>query len=140
MWLFFASLLLCLIDIAFEGLGSWCRREREAAMRCGAAEAFEVDWRSLVLFLAGIAPVLSAAIHGILSTTEYTKLAQISTETAGRIYVLYETLAAIDAADVEATPQVLAPISAVVQQFAEEVIEEATGWKAMLRDKNLPLA
>ena len=44
------------------------------------------------------------------------------------------------ASDEPADQRRLAPMRDVVLELADTVIEEATGWRSMLRDKNEPLA
>ncbi len=93
-----------------------------------------------LLFFAALLPVFSAAIHGVLAHTEYTKLAETSAEIAVRIHDQYEQLAAIDVADEVEAARSLEPLRDAVFAFAETAINEATGWTATLRDKNVPLA
>jgi hypothetical protein len=135
--LFFASLVLCLLAVLFECFTPGCEGSQWTG--CAIVRSFDANWRSFVLFFAGIAPVLAAAIHGVLSTAEYAKLAETSAETAERVGTLYKELETIDSDDAQATPETLAPMRGIVEQFADEVISEAMGWKAMLRDKNVPL-
>lgn len=137
--LFFASLALCLLAVLFECFTPACEERHWAGKACAIVQRFGANWRSLVLFCAGIAPILSAAIHGVLSTAEYAKLAETSADTAERICALYQRLATLDGGDVQATPETLAPMRDIVEQFVGEVINEAMGWKAILRDKNVPL-
>ena len=110
-WLFFSSLVLCAIDLLAES--NW-------------PGVFNDNFKSLVLFGAVMAPTLSAAIHGILATTEYTK-------------VWEATITAFPDSEEAAGPEALAPIRDAVTAFADAAINEASDWRAMLRDKNVPL-
>jgi hypothetical protein len=123
-WLFFSSLVLCAIDLLAES--NW-------------PGVFNDNFKSLVLFGAVMAPTLSAAIHGILATTEYTKVAESSRETADRIAPLVATITAFPGSEEAAGPEALAPIRDAVTAFADAAINEASDWRAMLRDKNVPL-
>jgi hypothetical protein len=75
-----------------------------------------------------------AAIHGILRTTELARIADTSLAVEQRIRMLQEQLAARRP---EAPLEDLAPI---VERFCRLVTEEASGWNATLRDKDIPLA
>jgi hypothetical protein len=97
-------------------------------------------WRGLILFSSAMAPVLSAAIHGILANTEYTKVADTSGEVAQRIHELVDELSAMPVPDDWDSEKSTRPMRNAVQEFVGLVINEATGWRAMLRDKNVPLA
>ena len=108
-------------------------------MRCGTTSFFNENLKSLVLFGAVLAPVLAAAIHGVLATTEYTKVAESSRETADRITSLIAAITAFPPSEERAGPAALKPIRDAVTAFADAAINEASGWRAMLRDKNVPL-
>ena len=102
----------------------------------GKASAFHVRDRRSDRGLQRVCGSLKQQLHAIGVPADRSVRASGIAE---RISVLYQQLATIDGADVEATPETLAPMREIVEQFAEEVINEATGWKAMLRDKNVPL-
>jgi len=67
-------------------------------------------------------------------------VAESSRETADRIASLLVIVDAIPPSEAEATPLTLEPIRDAVAAFAGAAINEAVGWHAMLRDKNVPLA
>jgi len=139
--LFFVSLVLCLADLFFESETLRCATNSHGfIVPCPLTEIFNANIRSFVLFGAVMMPVLGAAIHGILATTEYTKVAESSRETADRIASLLVIVDAIPPSEADATPLTLEPIRDAVTAFAGAAINEAVGWHAMLRDKNVPLA
>jgi hypothetical protein len=92
-----------------------------------------------LLFLAAWLPVVSAATYAILTHAEYAKAADASGEVFERIQELYEKLSAMPVSDEPATRKSLAGMRSTVIEFAGIAITEATGWRAMLRDKNVPL-
>jgi hypothetical protein len=100
------------------------------------------DYRDYSLFFAALLPVLAAAIHGTLASTEYTKVAENSGDVALEVRAYVERLLVIPLPliDAPANGETLANVHDIVLEFAETVINEATGWRAMLRDKNVPLA
>jgi hypothetical protein len=130
--LFFSSLVLCLIDLAAESCTASC-------FAYALTGPFRDNFKSLVLFGAILAPTLSAAIHGILATTEYTKVAESSSETADRIVLLVKTICDFSPGEGLAGPETLEPIRDAVTAFADAAVNEASGWHAMLHDKNVPL-
>ena len=87
----------------------------------------------LLSMVAGLVTAVTAAIHGILRTTELARLADTSLAVEQRIRDLR---AALDAVPADAPVEALAPI---VEQFCRLVTQEASGWNAMLRDKDIPL-
>jgi hypothetical protein len=95
--------------------------------------------RTTLVFLSAWLPVLSAACYVIVSHAEYAKVADASREARGRIAGLYSELEAIRVDDLPATPESLKPLRKTVVDFVVIAITEATGWRAMLRDKNVPL-
>ncbi|MEO8740796.1 MAG: hypothetical protein ABI537_13985 [Casimicrobiaceae bacterium] len=98
--------------------------------------------RDISLFCAALFPVLAAAIHGTLANTEYTKVAENSGDVAQEIHALVERLMQVPMPqpNVDADAAGLADVHDIVLEFAGTVINEATGWRSMLRDKNVPLA
>ena len=122
--LFFFSLLLCVVDLFAELI--W-------------PGFFNANLKSLVLFGAVLAPVVAAAIHGVLTTTEYNKIADSSKEIADRIASLITTIRGFPTTEGRAAPEALKPIRDAVTAFADAAINEASNWRAMLRDKNIPL-
>jgi hypothetical protein len=138
--LFFVSLVLCLVDLAAESEALRCATQlRGFILPCNWTEYFTENFRSLVLFGAVMAPVLGAAIHGVLTTTEYTKVAESSRETGDRIASLLVPIRALPPSEADASLVTLEPIRDAVIAFADAAINEASGWHAMLRDKNVPL-
>ncbi len=126
--LFLLSLLIGSVDLALAFYGPATSPEVKS------------EHGSTLLFFAALLPVFSAAIHGVLAQTEYIKLAETSAEVAARIHDQYEQLAAVDVTDGAATSASLEPLRETVFAFAATVVNEATGWTATLRDKNVPLA
>ena len=139
--LFFLSLFLCFLELASEAVTLNCPVPDGMVLGlswpCGFVTWFNPDFRSLTLFGAILAPVVAAAIHGVLATTEYTKVAESSRETADRIAALVTRVAPPGEADAELVT--LEPLRDAVTAFADAAINEASGWHAMLRDKNVPL-
>ena len=129
--LFVAGIVVCLAEMFIE-FGA----EELQPRACIAPN----HMRDAVIFFAALFPIVSAAIHGILATTEYTKVADNSGETAEAIHGLVERLKKIPAGMEPANPTSLEPMRDTVLEFATLAINEATGWRAMLRDKNVPLA
>jgi hypothetical protein len=123
-WLFFSSLFLCGADLVAESYGSLF---------------FDANVRPFVLFGALLAPTVAAAIHGVLATIEYTKVAESSRETANRIASLVRTIEEFPASGKPAIPEALTPIRDAVTAFADAAISEASNWRALLHDKNVPL-
>ena len=131
--LFFLSLGLSFIALLVEVLMShWSS--------CGRLVWLNETYGPWLFLGAVLAPTLSAAIHGILATTEYTKLAEASRETAARIRPLALAVKAFHPGDAPAVPETLEPICQLVTAFADAAINEASGWRATLHDKNVPLA
>jgi hypothetical protein len=92
-------------------------------------------WAAAMSFLGGWGTLLAASIQGALSTTELARLSATSQQMAEWID---ELRAAIEARHAKgASP---ADMRAEVETFCRLVTEEASGWKALLRDKDVPLA
>ena len=141
-WLFFLSLALCLLELLSEPATIACALSPDRLLwgfrwPCDFTRCFNPNFRSLALFGAILAPVVAAAIHGVLATTEYTKVAESSRETADRIAVLVSRIAPPTETDAEVVT--LDSLRDAVTAFADAAINEASGWHAMLRDKNVPL-
>lgn len=86
-------------------------------------------------FLGGWGTLLAASIQGTLSTAELARLAATSQQMREWIDELYAAIEAKHASG--ATPREL---RTEVETFCRLVTEEASGWKALLRDKDVPLA
>ena len=129
--LFMLGLAFCFVNLGIEYFS-------EAPQPGSSVEPH--FWRGLILFSSAMAPILSAAIHGILANTEYTKVADTSGEVAHRIHELVDELSAMPVPAGWDNEKATRPMRDTVQEFVELVINEATGWRAMLRDKNVPLA
>jgi hypothetical protein len=128
--LFFVSLVLCLVALLVEFLtptSTW-------------AASLNEEYGPWLFLGAVLVPTLSAAIHGILATTEYTKLAESSRETASRIASLAKAVKRFQPGVGPAIPEALKPIHEPIRAFADAAINEASGWRATLHDKNVPLA
>jgi len=87
-----------------------------------------------VSFLGGWCTVLAASVHGMLSTVELKRLAESSRDTVKRIDALYEAIER--QRNTGAAP---ADVRGPVEAFCALVTEEASGWRALLRDKDVPL-
>ena len=129
--LFICGLFLCVVNFLVE---SGCTPN--FSFSC----CFERIGGEVIVFLAAMLPIVSAAIHGILANTEYTKVADTSGDVAHTINGLVEILSAMPVADDWDDEKGLQPMRVTVHEFVEVVLNEATGWRSMLRDKNVPLA
>jgi len=96
----------------------------ETLIRCAAAISFAGGWCT----------VLAASVHGMLSTVELERLSTSSRETAQRIVELHSSIEARRAAG--AAP---ADVRAETEAFCRLVTEEASGWRSLLRDKDVPV-
>ena len=85
-------------------------------------------------FLGGGCTLFAASVHGMLSTAELKRLAESSRDTTRRIDALRRVVEARRASG--ATP---VEVRAEVEAFCALVTEEASGWRALLRDKDVPL-
>ena len=93
-----------------------------------------LDVAAAISFLGGWCTVLAASVHGMLSTAELKRLAETSSETSRRID---ELRARIEARRTpSATP---ADVRDEAEAFCHLVTEEASGWRALLRDKDVPV-
>jgi hypothetical protein len=96
-----------------------------------------VDWFP---FLGAWLPVIAAAAYAILTHAEYAKAADASAETYDYIDLLHKRLESMPpVSDEEVDSNESQEMSSVVIEFVGTAIAEATGWRAMLRDKNVPL-
>ena len=120
---FIIGISICLVDIGIA-LTSW---EPPAS------------FKATMLFWAAFLPIVSAATYAILTHAEYAKVADASGETYESIHRLYAELRLLTVSDDPASFDTLAPMRAVIIEFVTMAITEATGWRAMLRDKNVPL-
>lgn len=100
------------------------------------AAAAEGPWQlqaTWVGALAGLFTVLGAALHGILGSTELSRIADNSLELVEQLEALRARLAPLlDARRID-------DMQEAVEELCRLVTEEATGWRALLRDKDLPL-
>jgi hypothetical protein len=109
-----------------------------ALLWIGVAPAARIEgpWQlqaTWVAALAGLFTVLGAALHGILGSTELSKIADNSLELVEQLEALRARLAPLlDARRVD-------DMQEGVEELCRLVTEEATGWRALLRDKDLPL-
>jgi len=129
---FFSTLLICAVEIGWHFV-------RELHAIATLTPLHTDDFRMTLLFLAGVFPVFSAATYAIATHAEYAKVADTSAETFERVHSLYEQLAALPVPEGDVSPTALASMQPIVVEFAGIAITEATGWRAMLRDKNVPL-
>jgi hypothetical protein len=96
------------------------------------------QYRGVILFnvevalLGGVAAL--AAIHATLSTAELGRLASTSQQMSEWID---ELRAVVEARHAEGAGP--AELRTEVETFCRLVTEEASGWKALLRDKDVPL-
>lgn len=95
---------------------------------------------SVCPFLGAWLPVFAAAAYAILTHAEYAKAAEASGETYEYIQQLSEQLASIPSSADDLDTKVPAGMKSIVIEFVGTAIAEASGWRAMLRDKNVPLA
>lgn len=90
----------------------------------------------LLTLLSAFFPALAAAMHGILATGEFSKLALVSERMVEQIEDLIERLELLNKTPINPKDT----IEAITKNFHDIVIAEALGWKAMFIDKNVPLA
>ena len=97
------------------------------------------NFKATRLFFAALAALLSAATYAIVTHAEYAKVADASGELYERTHDLFASLAAIPMPEAPANAPSLAAMRPIVLEFATLAITAATGWRAMRRDKNVPL-
>jgi hypothetical protein len=136
-WAFFIGTGICILDIAYEAYLAYCAAHPLLTCHdCKSAKA-------TMLFLAALFPILSAATYAVLTHAEYAKVADASGDTFERVHRLHSSLADVDVSDADADADAdkdrLARMRPIVVEFVTIAITEATGWRAMLRDKNVPL-
>jgi hypothetical protein len=90
------------------------------------------------MFAAAALPAIAAALHGIVASGEYHKLAEQSHEMQHRLERLIDPIVQA-ASPTEGGADADARLKAVVQQFRDLTLEETTGWHRALQDKNVPL-
>ncbi len=96
-----------------------------------AACASHFIWHNPILTLAaGFFPALAAAMHGILASGEFSKIAEVSERIRHQIESLINRLTSA-ANDKE--------VHDIAIEFHNIVINEALSWRAMFEDKNVPL-
>lgn len=94
-----------------------------------AACASHFVWHNPILILAAaFFPAVAAAMHGILASGEFSKIAKVSEQMHKKMEELIQELNAGG------------KIETIAENFHNIVIGEAMGWRAMFRDKNVPLA
>jgi hypothetical protein len=124
MGFFIATAILITVHVALLWIGV-----APSAHAAGPWQA-QATWVSV---LAGLFTVLGAALHGILGSTELSKIADNSLELVEQLEALRARLdPLIDARRIDAMQD-------AVEELCRLVTEEATGWRALLRDKDLPL-
>jgi hypothetical protein len=96
----------------------------EVLLYCAAAASFVGGWCT----------VAAASVHGMLSTIELKRLSASSQETTRRIEELQKLV--LDKRAAGATPM---DVRHEVEHFCRLVTEEASGWRALLRDKDVPV-
>lgn len=84
----------------------------------------------LLTLLAGFLPALAASFHGILANGEFAKNAEVSSQMSQKLLDLAERLKLNDESE----------RVQVVKDLHNIVINDALGWKAIFKDKNVPLA
>lgn len=98
-----------------------------------AACASHFVWHNPILTLiGGVLPAVAAAMHGILASGEFSKMAEISEQMHKRIEKLLERLNNVSGDRNE--------VESIAKEFHNMVIGEAQGWRSIFRDKNVPLA
>jgi hypothetical protein len=89
-------------------------------------------------FAAAALPALAAALHGIVESGEYHKLAEQSHEMQHHLERLIAPI--VEAAEpARGGSEADARLRAVIQQFRDLALEENAGWHRALQDKNVPL-
>jgi len=93
-----------------------------------------LDVAAAISFIGGWCTLLAASVHGMLSTAELKRLAETSSEASLRIG---ELCARIEA---RRTPTARpADVRDEAEAFCRLVTEEASGWRALLLDKDVPV-
>lgn len=87
------------------------------------------------IMATGGLPALFAAMHGVSGTLELTKLSETSLHLAEALGTLESEVRSVMEAGATDTA-VLLPMA---RQFWNMMTDDATGWRATLRDKNVPL-
>jgi hypothetical protein len=85
-------------------------------------------------FAGGWCTLLAASVHAMLSTAELKRLAESSRETTRRIEGLYRVIDERHKSGANPTA-----VREEVEAFCALVTEEASGWRALLRDKDVPV-
>lgn len=136
-FVFFLALLICVVEFGLWMVDRASGIDAGSALSCVAPD----ERRATLLFFAALLPIFSAACYLIVTHAEFAKVADTSGETKERIVELRRRLKTtrIPLSDAPANPDTLAALRPVVVEFVAMAINEATGWRAMLRDKNVPL-
>jgi len=87
------------------------------------------------IMATGGLPALFAAMHGVAGTLELTRLSEKSRHLAEAL----ETLESEGRAVMQAAGAQAAALLPMARQFWNMMTDDATGWRATLRDKNVPL-
>jgi len=85
----------------------------------------------IIILASGFFPAFAAAIHGISSSGEFGKSAQVSAQMKGQIDSLIDELN--KTRDIEI-------VRMLVKKFHKIVVGESEDWKVIFKDKNVPLA
>jgi hypothetical protein len=87
-----------------------------------------------VPYVSALLTVIAAAMHGVLGTAEFANIAENSRQIRDRIEDLRRRMLERQAANAPRTE-----CMEDVETFCRLVTDEASGWQALLRDKNMPL-
>jgi len=127
---FLIALAGVLVELAF---GFSCLFPEQGALLC--RDATKHCW----LYLAVGLPAFAAALHGIESSCEWSKLARSSTSIARALDELRTKLEALLKCGHDMAGQDDG-LDSLITRFLQVTTDEATGWRATLWDKNVPLA
>jgi hypothetical protein len=93
-----------------------------------------LDVAAAISFIGGWCTLLAASVHGMLSTAELKRIAETSSATSRRID---ELCARVEARRKPASKP--AEVRDEAEAVCRLVTEEATGWRALLHDKDVPV-
>jgi len=138
-WAFIGALAICVIDIAIELRGIDMLVPGETGPVASWLTYLIRILASSLPFFGGWLPVVAAAAYAIVTHAEYAKAADASAETRDYIRQLQKILESMPVSDADLELEPPEAMRSIVGEFVATAIAEATGWRAMLRDKNVPL-
>src|SRR5206468_2597072 len=113
--------------------------EFASAFSCPGALVCPLATKHFWLYFAVGLPPLAAALHGIESSCEWSKLARSSTSIARALDELRTKLEALLKCGHDMAGQDDG-LDSLITRFLQVTTDEVTGWRATLWDKNVPLA